>query len=34
MSSDAGATNFTFEKSMMFKGMLSKGYQHIITITF
>ena len=34
MSADAGSTSFEFQKSMMYKGMLQKNYQHIIVIKF
>jgi len=34
MGDDAGATSFNFQKSMMYKGMLKKSYEHIISINF
>lgn len=33
-ASVAGAMNFTVHKNLMYKGLYSKNYQHVITITF
>lgn len=31
---DAGATKFTVHKNLMYKGMMKKNYEHVISITF
>lgn len=31
-SMDAGATNFTVHKNLMYKGLIKKNYEHVITI--
>lgn len=33
-SYDAGATNFQVEKSLMYKGLVRKNFEHVISITF
>jgi hypothetical protein len=33
-STDAGAGSFLVHKNLMYKGLTSKGYQHVITIKF
>jgi hypothetical protein len=33
-SSDSGASNFTVHKNLMYKGLVKKNYEHVISITF
>lgn len=33
-SYDAGATNFLVEKKLMYKGLIRKNFEHVITITY
>jgi hypothetical protein len=33
-STDAGAGGFSVHKNLMYKGLTSKGYEHVITIKF
>ena len=34
ISSDAGALNFVVHKNLMYKSLLKKNYEHVITIEF
>jgi hypothetical protein len=33
-SNAAGATDFVVHKNLMYKGLIKKNYEHVITITF